>query len=330
MFDQFRLFLGPARTRALFLLLAVTGLVSLILNALAIESALLVSAQSLMVIIFVAGAAIIIGGRMGREQRLRWLAILAPVVGLALLALTVLPHLALLLMGAAAGWVIAGVFVFRPRLPKPYQDAIRHMRREQYDEAIESMDTLIREDRENPDYYRLRAEIFRLWGKLDRARKDYATMVELVPESAVGYNGLAEVYLQSGDYPAAHEAGLRAYELAPDEWVAAYNLGMVEDRLRQSEPAIEHLHAALQHHIPDARHRLLIHLYLLRAYSRLGDYESAKKHLDLLRRQRSGLEEWQNLLQYDQAASLRAVLETDIELAQALLAGDVDVESVGQ
>ena len=329
MLDQFRLFLGPARTRALFLLLAVTGLVSLILNALAIESTWRVAAQSSMVIIFLVGAGIIVGGRMGRGQRLRWLAILVPFVGLVLLALTVLPHLVLPLMGAAAGWVIAGLFIFRPRLPRAYQDAIKHMRKGDYDEAVNSAGELIKEDAENPDYYRLRAEIFRLWGKLDRALKDYQAMVDLTPESAVGYNGLAEVYLQSGKFAEAREAGLAAYRLAPDEWVATYNLGMIEDRLHDSAGAIEHLQAALQHKIPDARHRLLIHLYLLRAYQRAGNTEAANTQLEALKRQRSGLEEWQNILQYEQAAPLKVVLADDVELAQSLVDGEINLESVG-
>jgi tetratricopeptide (TPR) repeat protein len=130
--------------------------------------------------------------------------------------------------------------------------------------------------------------------------------------------------LQAGDYPEARAAGLRAFELAPDEWIAAYNLGMIEDRLGESQAAADHLQIALSHKIPDARHHLLIHLYLARAYSHLGQTEAMQEQIAQLKRQRGGLEEWQSLLQHDEAAPLRAVLEEDVQLAQALIEGKID------
>jgi tetratricopeptide (TPR) repeat protein len=330
MIEQFRLFLGPARARALILLLAITGLVNLVLNALdRQQSPWATSAQSLMVIVFLGGTVVIIGGRLSREQKMRWLSVLAPAVGAMILGLTVLREFLLPLAGVAAGWVIAGLFVFRPRVPREYQLAIKHMRNGAFEEAVEAMNGLVKQDKENPDYYRLRAEIFRLWGKLDRALKDYQQIAAMQPEWAVAYNGLAEVYLQSGRYEEAQEAGLKAYDLAPEEWVAAYNLGMIEDRLGQAEPAIAHLQIALQQHVPDARHRLLIHLYLARAYSRLGDLEAAQTQIGLIKRQSSGLEEWQHLLKHEQAAPLRAVLAEDVALAQAVVDGKVEPEALG-
>jgi tetratricopeptide (TPR) repeat protein len=258
MIEQFRLFLGPARLRAFFLLLALTGLASLILNALDVSWA--TSAQMLMVLVFVVGALVIIGGRLDSDSRNRWVAILIPAVGLILLGFIALPQFLLPLLGAAIGWIVAGALLFRRRMPKEFQAAIKSMRKSNYHDAVQSMNALIREDDQNEHYYRLRAEIFRLWGKLDRARKDYEQMIVIAPESAVAFNGLAEVHLQAGKFEDARAAGLVAFDLAPDEWVAAYNLGMIDDRLRESASAVEHLGLALQRNVPDARHRLLIHL----------------------------------------------------------------------
>ena len=328
MIDNFRTFLGPARIQALIVLLGATGLLSLILNALDSSSQPWVTtAQTLLVLMFIVGAVLIIGSALDREGRVRWLAILTPAIGALVLGFVFLPHLLLPLAGAAAGWTVAGAFLFRPRAPREFQLAIRHLRRGQYEEAVQAMNNIIKDDPENENYYRLRAEIFRLWGKLDRARKDYEQMAQVAPESAVAYNGLAEVYLQSGRHTEAREAGLRAYELAPDEWVAVYNLGMIEDRLGMSQQVVEHLQQALSHRVPDARHRLLIHLYLARAYSRLGDAENAGREVELLKRERAGLAEWQKLLVHEQAAPLRAVLEEDVKLAQGLVDGTVELTS---
>ena len=330
MIERFRLFLGPARVRSFLLLLGLTGLLSLMLSALTPQPDWAPAAQTLLALAFFVGAAVIVGGRMTREERARWFSILGPALGAVVLALTVLPDLALPLAGAAAGWVAAGLILFRRRAPQAYIDAVKHLRKGSYEASVRCLDGLIKDEPDKPDYYRLRAEVFRLWGKLDRARRDYQRMAELEPASAVAYNGLAEVFLQSGKYAEARSAALKAYELSPDEWVAAYNLGMIEDRLGEADAVLKHLERALALKVPDARHRLLIHLYLARAHARLGDFEAAEAEVAQIRKQRSGLEEWQRLLEHEQAATLRAVLADDVALAERLAAGETNVRELGQ
>ncbi len=327
-YDRFALFLGPARLRALFFVIAITGLVSLILNA--FEGDWVTPVQTLLVLVALVGAAVLIGGRMDAGERGRWSGILAPAVGALLLALTVLPQYSLPLMGAALGWVVAGAFFFRARAPMEYQRAVKHLRKGEFAEAVKSMDSLIKQQPRDPNHYRFRAELLRLWGKLDKAKKDYVRMTELDPQSAVAYNGLAEVYLQAGDYEPALEAGQRAAELAPDEWVALYNLGMIEDRLEHSQQVVEHLQKALALKVPDARHRLLIYLYLARAYARLGDTAAAQDAVIQVRKHKHGLEEWQKILQNGQAETLRAALGEDVEAAAELAQGKIDVMALAQ
>jgi tetratricopeptide (TPR) repeat protein len=329
MIKQVQLFLGPARVRAFILLLSITGLVSLILNTIVNQYDWVRTVQSLLALVFILGSVIIFGGRLNREEQMRWAAILGPAIGALLLAMFILPNLALPLLGAALGWIVAAVFIFRGRTRMEYQRAIKHLRKQEYADAVKVMDELIKVEPDQPNHYRFRADILRLWGKLGPARRDYKKMVELAPESAVAYNGLAEVCLQAGDYAEAKQAGLKALELAPEEWVAAYNLGMIEDRLGESKAAIEHLQAALQFKVPDVRHRLLIYLYLARAYNRLGDTTSASAQVEALKSQRSGLEEWQTILVSDMATVLRTVLAEDIQTAHDLIDGKIDLAVLG-
>ncbi len=322
-FDRFALFLGPARLRALFLLIAGTGLVSLILNA--FEGDWVIPVQTGLVLVAIVGAGIIIGGRLDPGERGRWVGILLPAIGAVILAMTVLPQFALPLTGAAAGWIVAGAFLFRARAPMEYQKAVKHLRKSEYAEAVKTMDILIKSEPRDPNHYRFRAELLRLWGKLDKARKDYQRMTELDPKSAVAFNGLAEVYLQSGDFDPALEAAQRAAELAPDEWVAYYNLGMIEDRLERSADVIEHLERALALKVPDARHRVLMYLYIARANARLGNAAAADDALKQIRKHKNGLEEWQKILESDQAETLRAVLGEDVAVAAELARGKADV-----
>jgi tetratricopeptide (TPR) repeat protein len=330
MFEQFRLFLGPARLRSLFVLIALTGLASLILNVIADQFEWVRPVQTLLALSVIIGVLVIVGGRLAPEDRRRWAALLMPALGALILGLTVLPHLLLPLTGAAVGWIVAGLFLFRSRAPMEYQKAIRHLRKNEYDEAVKAMDTLIKAEPDDPNHYRFRAELLRLWGKLDRARRDYVRMTELDPTSAVAYNGLAEVSLQAGDYEGALEAGQKAAELAQDEWVALYNLGMIEDRLKDSSGAIEHLQKALALKVPDGRHRLLIYLYLARAYVRNADIAHAEEQLKAMKQNRSGLEEWQKILENEQAATLRVVLGADVQTAQDLMDGTLPLVALAE
>jgi tetratricopeptide (TPR) repeat protein len=330
MIDRLRLFLGPARLRALFLLIAGTGLASLILNAAGRTDPVINIVQLALAITAVVGSGWIVLGRMPPVERNRWLAILAPAFGLVILGIVALPQFGLALVGGAVGWVIAGMFIFRVRTPPGYRTAIKALRKNKLEAAVSAMDEVIRDEPDNPSHYRFRAELLRLWGKLDRARRDYLKMIELSPESAEAYNGLAEVNLQAGDFERAHEAALKAVDLVSGNWVALYNLGMIEDRLGDSEAVIDHLTKALLLKVPEVRHRLLIHLYITRAHVRLNDLPAANEALAELRRQRSGLEEWQKILEHEQAATLRAVLGDDVATAAALLGGTLALVDLGE
>ena len=117
---------------------------------------------------FFLGAVLII---VSPGQRPRVIAISAPAIGAVVLGLTVLSEFFLVTVGAAAGWLVAGSFLFRQQDNPQVMQAIRHMRKGRYEEAIESMDAAIKLDKENPEHYRLRAMVFRLDGRLGRARR---------------------------------------------------------------------------------------------------------------------------------------------------------------
>jgi tetratricopeptide (TPR) repeat protein len=328
MIQRFRLFLGPTRLQTLFLLLAFTGLGNLILNVLVEDYTWVRDAQTVLVFVFLIGTATIIVGRLSPIERGRWTAILVPAFGALIIGTFFVPKYFLVALGLAVGWIIASMLLFKGSGPVEYKQAVRHLRKNRYAEAVKELDALIKQDAKNPAHYHFRAEIFRVWGRLNQARNDYTKMTRLDPNSAMAYNGLAEIELQAKQYDAAHQAAIRAQELAPNDWVALYNLGTIEDRLGASEAVIEHLEQALEIKISDSRHRSLAYLFLARAYSRLGDMDAAGDTVKTLKRYRGGLNEWQVLLQSDQAKTLRDMLGDDVETALALVAGKIDVEAL--
>ncbi|MDZ4671221.1 MAG: tetratricopeptide repeat protein [Phototrophicales bacterium] len=328
MLKQFMLFLGPNRARALFLLLGFTGLGNLLMNVIVNENAWARDVQTILVFVFLIGTSIIIISALDSYERGRWIGIIAPVIGALLLCVIFFPPALPIVLGGGVGWIFAGVFLFRPRTPDEYKKAVRALRKSEYSEAVKNMDMLIKTEPDNPFHYRFRAEVLRVWGKLPLAKRDYKKMTDLAPDMAVAWNGLAEIELQIGDYKAAHVAALKSYQLAPDEWVAVYNLGAIEDRLNIPQDAIEHLRHALNLKIPDARHRMLAHLYLARAHARLKDYSSAEEAVKKIQGLYSGIQEWRSLMKSDQATTLRDFIEADVNTATALADGDLSVQEL--
>lgn len=273
-----------------------------------------------MLVVFLLGASYLILSRLPAEERLRWLAIIVPSVLAIVIGSLMLPHLTGLFVGAGLGWIVAGIFIFGDaRGPQNYRAAVKSMRKGDYAAAIASMTAEVQHDPKQPEHYRFRAELHRLAGDLNSARADYQRMADLDGRSALAYNGLAEVELQARRFAEARLAALKAHELAPDEWVAAYNLGMIEERLRQDDMAERHLNDAQALDIPDSRHRLLAHLYLWRIHQRRGNQKLAGGALSALKRERAGLEEWQVIMSADEAQALRDVLRDDIDEARLLI-----------
>ena len=323
MLKRMQIFLGPRNFRAFVALLVITGLASLALSVFADASDLAPALQTLLLLVFIVGAAGLVLARLPAEERVRWLAVILPSLLVMTIGALAAPHAAGLFLGAGLGWMVAGIFIFRNTGgPRSYKAAVKAMRKRDYATAVAEMTAQIKAEPERAEHYRFRAELHRLSGDLKAARRDYTRMTELDVDSAVAWNGLAEVELQAGRFEAARQAGQIAGQLSPEEWVAAYNLGMIEDRLADYEAVTRHLTRALELKIPDSRHRLLAHLYLNRAYHALGNRDAADRALAALKSERAGLEEWQVIMSADEAQALRDVLKDDIDLARRLIDGE--------
>ena len=322
--------LGPTRSSIIFFLLALTGLGSLLLNAVIANAKgqnvqWATVTQSLLFLIFLLGMSVTVLSRVKPTDRRPIMMIVAP----ALMALAIglfIPPLLPIFGAAGLGWLVVASLLSRGRVRREYQTAVKHMRKGEYAEAIKVMSELIEAEPDRVEHYRYRAMLFRLWGKLKRSRADYQKVIELTPDSGIGYNGLAEVYLQEEEYPEALGFAKQALEREPGDWIAAYNLGMIEDRMELWPDAITHLQAALQVGIPESRHRLLTHLWIARAEARTGG--DAVGEIALMKREKSGLNEWKTMFENDAAAMLRKVLETDVALAEQLIDGQVTTDAL--
>lgn len=276
------------------------------------------SAQLGFVWAFVLGLGIVLSVRIsGLARRRLWLA-LGP--GLLLIGTGVLlPPLGLFFGGAGLGWMIAGQLVLRSRVRMEYQATVKHMRRDEYAQAIAAMDTLIEAEPKSAEHLRFRANLHRLNGDLERAAADFKRVIQLESDAVHGYTGLAEIAVQQEDYEQAATYARQALKRDSGGWMASYNLGMIEDRRRAAKSATKHLERALTVGIPNRRYRLLAHLWLARSAYRQGRIDDARQHVAAMRKHAGGLREWQTLLDSEQAASLRQMLGADVALAGRLI-----------
>ncbi|MCA9913916.1 MAG: hypothetical protein KC496_11230 [Anaerolineae bacterium] len=322
MLNRFRTYLGPNRFNALILLLIFSGVASLVFTFIPGEGA--IAAQTLLLLFFILGTAFILGSRLSVEQRWRALAIAAPAVGLVILAI-LYEQLRPIFLGGAVGWLAVGMLTFgRARAPMQYREAIKAMRKNRYKEAVDAMNELIKLEPNEPNHYRFRANLLTLWGKLDRARRDYQSMLSVANDQPnvliEAYDGLSGLEMQVGRWDAALEAAQKAYDLMPDAWVTAYNLGLIYDRVQQADDVLTYLTQDLLRQVPESRHRLLIVLYRLRAFVRQGDLTNAQEELARLQKERKGLKDWERIMDSDQAEMLRLSFAEDVEMAAELVA----------
>lgn len=325
-------FLRSTRGRMASVLLIATGIVSIVIGVMSAGAAWVAPAQTLLVLVFVVGAALIY---TPPEQYLRVIAIAAPALGAVILGITVLPQYLWVLLGASVGWIVAGLFLFRQQTPPEVMKAVRRMRKGEYNEALEAINAVIKRDRDNPEHYRLRAMILQLDDKPPAARRDYEQMLNLAKPGDAGdalraeaYNGLSEVYLQSGRYEDAYESATAAHELFPDNWVMLYNLTLISDRLNEVQQAIEYGERAIEVGIEDRRQRLLTYLYLARAYARQGNTDKAQEYVDTIEHMWKALEELQKLIDDEQGAPLAEVLAEDVETTRALMIDELAVKDL--
>jgi tetratricopeptide (TPR) repeat protein len=324
--------LSSLRGRLVVGWLIITGAASITIGQFAGGAGWVLPTQILLAAAFIVGALLIYTPAEGRN---RVIAGAVPAFGAVILGIVFLPQYLLILSGAGLGWFVAALFLFRQQTPRDVVVAIRQMRKGNYKDAVVAIDEMIKRDRNNPEHYRLRAMIFRLDGRLDRSLRDYEMMLKLADRGEAGdairaeaYDGLSEVHLQAGRYEKAHEAAMSAHNLYPDNWVPLYNLGLINDRLRQSEQVVEHLTTAFDRKIPDARQRLLAHLYLARAHNRLGDSEAAQSQVSQMENLWKGLEGLEKLMNDEQSAPLSAVLAEDVKTARALMIDELDANEL--
>lgn len=253
------------------------------------------------------------------------MATLGPAVVLAACG-ALFPNWTLFFVGTALGWLVVAQFVFRGATRMQYRAAIGHLRKGEYSEAVAIMDAIVQAEPDDPAHRQFRAGLYRLAGQWDDAVSDYKALIRLVPNGVDARVGLAEVYIQREEYDQARTVARAAESCDPHDWAVLYTLGMIADREGDARAASEALERAAASGIPRSRDRLLVHLWLARAYVRSGQSDPAQQQVVEMHKEADSLDEWRLILDSDQGRALRPLLETDINLATQLVRGTAALE----
>jgi tetratricopeptide (TPR) repeat protein len=321
MLTAFQKWLGPGRFRTLIGLLIGTGLASTGLQIAFPEADWLAGAQVVLVLCFLGGGALIIGAAMSPVRQRRWAFMVGPALLALVVGLLLIPGWSRFFMGAALGWLLVSQLMLRDLEGREYKLAVKAIRKNNYGEALSQMTQLIEREPDKAEHYEFRAQILRLDKQLGAAKADYERAMALDAKSAVGANGLAEIYLEENNLSQARHWADVAYKQAPEEWVAAYNLGLIAERQGDDKTATTALKKALGLKMPDSRHRLLCQFWLLKVYHRQGKKKDLSAKLEALRKEHKGLHEWEVILESDESAGLRRVFQQDVRMIKDLLDG---------
>ncbi len=318
MLRDFQQWLGPANVRALILALIFTGLVSAVLGFVA-DGDWVITVQSLLFIVFLASATIIIGRKLGPYGQRRLFFSILPALGLAILAVIAPSAWLPFLLGGAFGWVLAAQFFIREPTIMEYKTAIKHMRNQDYQAAINTISELIRAEPKVLEHLDFRARLFQLDGQTQAAIQDYEKMIALDENDPRGYSGLAAIYVQMGNFEKARYYSLLAFERSQTSPALLHDLALIEDRLGNYQSVIDYIDRAIAHGLRESRLLLLGYLWQARAYAALGQTEKAENTLKKVAQQKRGLKEWQNILEDSQAETVRHIYAEDIHLAERVI-----------
>jgi eukaryotic-like serine/threonine-protein kinase len=131
---------------------------------------------------------------------------------------------AALRIDAERGRELAKKELDRAQIGPKYQEISQLLGAQQFDRA-EKLFKEIPDRAENVPFYLAFGELHRRFGQWDKARANYARIVEYAPSNYLGYIGIADIDAHSEDWQVARTNLARSIEVGPSEHEAYYELG---------------------------------------------------------------------------------------------------------
>ena len=117
------------------------------------------------------------------------------------------------------------------------REAIDLQNRNQLDDAKSIYKKIIAHDKNNSDAYHLISLIYLVEGKLDEAKNNIMSAIELQPEISVYHSNYGNILYQSNNLEFAIQEHKRAIKLDKKNFQSFYSLGVVYTHLKNYEKA---------------------------------------------------------------------------------------------
>ena len=125
------------------------------------------------------------------------------------------------------------------------REAIDLQNRNQLDDAKAIYKKIITHDKNNSDAYHLISLIYLVEGKLDEARKNVLSAIEMQPDISVYHSNYGNILYQSNNLEFAIQEHKRAIKLDKKNFQSFYSLGVIYTHLKNYEKAIENYKKSL-------------------------------------------------------------------------------------
>ena len=125
------------------------------------------------------------------------------------------------------------------------REAIDLQNRNQLDDAKAIYKKIIVHDKNNSDAHHLISLIYLVEGKLDEARKNVLSAIEMQPDISVYHSNYGNILYQSNNLEFAIQEHKRAIKLDKKNFQSFYSLGVIYTHLKNYEKAIENYKKSL-------------------------------------------------------------------------------------
>ena len=156
------------------------------------------------------------------------------------------------------------------------QSTMEYVNNKDYNKALNLLNACVAENPKDANLYNNRGNILMELGKFNEAALDYQKSININPKSTAPYNGLATVYMKTGEIDKGLEILLDLKEIAPNDIIGALNRASFELLLKNYNAAIEDYTIALKDKKNSIYYKDRAYAYLANSNPEkaIADYES--------------------------------------------------------
>ena len=157
-----------------------------------------------------------------------------------------------------------------------HKTSMQYIHNKEFDKALPLFNACIAEHPKDPNLYNNRGNIYKQMGKYNEAVSDYQKAISLNPKFTTPYNGMATIYLKTGQIDRGLDILNQLKEIDPNNIQGALNRAPFEVMLKDYDSAIKDYTIALKDKKNSIYYKERAYAYLASSKPKqaIADYES--------------------------------------------------------